>query len=111
LIRDKLTAKCEEVGVRVVFQTSTYRSQRCFQCGWVRKVNRKGKVFECKNCGHLIDADLNAAQNHSITLPDVPNTFRNHKLNVVGFFWKPSGFFNYDGKELTVPASIKEKVC
>jgi transposase len=105
LIRDKLQKVCEENGVRLVLQTSVYRSQRCFNCGLVRKSNRKGKLYTCKTCGYESDADLNAAKNHAILLPELPFGLRNLKLNIKGFLWKETGVFNLDGTALTVPFS------
>lgn len=102
IIRDKMQALCQENGVRFVEQECTYRSQRCSVCGWVRKANRKAKVFTCNSCGHRSDADLNAAMNHEQDLPDVPVTLRRAGLNRAGFFWKPDGFFTVAGQELGV---------
>ena len=107
LIRDKFVSRCEEVGVPLKLQSSTYRSQRCFNCGWVQKKNRKSKEFCCAKCEHHSDADLNAAKNHSIELPDVPSSLRKLKLNRKGFYWKPDGFFYLTGEELAVPPSQK----
>jgi transposase len=101
LIRDKFIKNCEESGVQIKLQSSTYRSQRCFNCGWVQRTNRKGKKFCCKRCKHQSDADLNAAKNHSIELPDVPRQLRIKKLNKKGFYWEPDGF-TLDGEKLTV---------
>jgi transposase len=110
LIRDKLTRVCEESGVQIVLQSSTYRSQRCFCCGWVQKRNRKSgsKEFHCRHCGHQTDADLNAAKNHSIKLPDVSFALRKLKLNRKGFFWNPEGFMTSTGEDLTVLLSQKK---
>lgn len=110
LIRDKLTRRCEEAGVQIASQSSTYRSQRCFSCGWVQKRNRKSgsKNFLCKHCGHQSDADLNAAKNHSIELPDVPFSLSRLKLNRKGFYWNPNGFKTITGEDLTVPLSRKK---
>jgi len=105
LIRDKLEKVAEEEGFCIFLQSSTYRSQRCSQCGLVRKANRKGKLYECKNCGLKIDADLNAAINHAEKLPDVPIVLRKLNLNHKGFFWKPKGFYALTGEALTVPFS------
>ncbi len=60
-IRKKVEAVCEELGVQVIPQSSTYRSQRCSGdgCGFVYKRNRKKKEYACSNCGLIIDADLN----------------------------------------------------
>ena len=107
-IRDKILSTCEELGVRVIQQDSTYRSQRCSRCGTVRKANRKGKVYLCKNCGLEIDADLNAAKNHEQDLPKIPKALRELRRNLgSGFLWKPEGFFELTGEELTVPLSEK----
>ena len=51
VIVDKLKSLCEISGVHVHEENSTYMSQRCSGCGMVRKANRKGKVYKCKNCG------------------------------------------------------------
>jgi len=105
-IRDTIIRTCEQLGVQVVEQSCAYRSQRCNQCGQVRKSNRKAKLYDCKNCGFTCDADLNAAKNHEIDLPDVPRGFLGQKLNLGnGFFWKSTGFSTFDGAEIRVPCS------
>jgi transposase len=107
-IRDKVISRAKEHDVRVVLQDCTYRSQRCSCCGSVRKTNRKGKKYECKNCGNTMDADLNAAKNHEIYLPPLPWWIRSKKLNIKdGFFWNPNGIFNFDREALTVPLPEK----
>jgi transposase len=101
LIRDKVICICETNGVHFVEQSSTYKSQRCFSCGNVRKSNRKGRVYECKNCGNIDDADHNAALNHSINLPEIPYDFRKLNLNRKdGFIWNLEGVFDLDGRRL-----------
>lgn len=106
-IRDKLSRVAEENEVRFILQESAFRSQRCSCCGNVRKSNRKGKVYSCKRCGNTMDADLNAAKNHEIDLPDVSYSLRKSGLNKKdGFLWTPNGFFNLDGSELIVPISL-----
>ena len=41
-----------------------YTSQRCSCCGYVAKSNRTSQSrFECLNCGHAENADINAARN------------------------------------------------
>ena len=99
--RDKVEDLGERHGVHVVFQGSTYASQRCSSCGMVRKANRKRKVYECRHCGSIMDADHNAALNHSIDLPEVPWTLRVRNLNRgKGFFWNLDGFFDCEGRSL-----------
>lgn len=104
LIRDKIKRKAQEEKVSIVEQDCAYRSQRCFQCGNVRKANRKGKLYICKNCGYAADADQNAALNHTIALYPISWYFRNQRNNLGnGFFWKPEGLFTFDGVEFRVP--------
>lgn len=107
-IRDKLKAKAEEQEVLVTEQSSTYRSQRCCNCGLVRKANRKGKLYSCKSCGAQSDADWNAAKNHEYDLPEISWSLRSLRKNLdPGFLWLESGIFNVDGSELTVSDSKK----
>lgn len=112
LIRDKVKRLAEEAEVPLILQDSTYKSQKCSnpKCGLVRKANRKGKLYHCKNCGLEIDADLNASLNHSQNLQPIDFRLRGKGLNKGGgFFWKSEGLFNLDGSELRVPDSDKKE--
>ena len=110
-IRDKIKRRCEELEVPVVEQSCAYRSQRCSNCGLVRKANRKGKVYSCKGCGSELDADLNASLNHKQDLTPVPFAFFGQKLNLgEGFYWKPDGFYKSDGSELIVQSSQQRNI-
>ena len=86
LIRSKLNSLCEDCGASLLLQTNAYRSQRYSKCGFVHKLNRKKgtKQFICVNCGNTIDADLNAALNHSVNLPPL---IRGGLDNENGEFW------------------------
>lgn len=109
LIRDKIKRCCEELEVPVVEQDSSYRSQRCSNCGIVRKANRKGKEYRCKHCGFESDSDLNAAKNHLANLPIIDWTLRGQKYNLGnGFYWRESGLTTFDGQELRVPDSPRK---
>lgn len=108
-IEKAIEKKCEQDGVLLVYQNSIYRSQRCYNCGFVRKANRCGKLYKCKGCGTHLDADLNGAKNHALDLPNLPVSLQHLKLNRKGFYWKPDGLFNLDGSELRVPNSQKEE--
>jgi hypothetical protein len=99
IIRDKIRSHCEVNGVHFTLQSCTYRSQRCSQCGLVRKSNRKGKVYVC-SCGYSDDADFNASCNHEQTLPDIPIKLRKLNLNRKGFYWKETGFYDLTGMSL-----------
>jgi hypothetical protein len=105
-IEDKIQSDCEIYGVHFVLQSPTYRSQRCNSCGYVHKSNRRngGLLFECKGCGHVDDADSNAAKNHAVDLPSIGVDMRRLQLNRVGFYWTPSGLVGINGKDLAVPS-------
>ena len=106
-IRDKVASRCELENVSMVYDSSTYYSQRCHVCGLVLKSQRKKKVYSCKNCGWEGDADYNSASNHQQNLPDVTG-LRNLKLNVKGFYWRTTGAFTLGGERLQVPLRGEE---
>ncbi len=87
VIFDKLEDMCSTTGVQLERVNSTYTSQRCSQCGWVRKSNRHGSRFKCKSCSYEYDADLNASINIALELPCISKTQRLSKMNRVGFYW------------------------
>jgi len=88
IIFDKINSICETSGVHVEQIECSYTSQRCSQCGWVRKANRVGKLFTCNKCNYAIDADLNAAKNISLYLRKLDiRKIRQTKLNLKGFYW------------------------
>jgi transposase len=107
-IRDKVISVCELNGVHLTEQKSTYRSQRCSGCGMVRKANRKGKVYQCKSCGLVMDADVNASINISLNLPEIPYTLRQRQLNRAGFIWNEAGLFDLSGRSLESLPPVKD---
>jgi hypothetical protein len=102
IIRDGWQDFCLRNGVRFTEVESAYKSQRCFECGLVKKSNRKKKVYKCP-CGHVMDADLNSSKNQPLDLPEISYEFRKLKLNVKGFYWLESGIFDLSGVEIRVP--------
>jgi hypothetical protein len=57
-----------------------------------------------------MDADLNAAKNHSIYLPDI-RFLLGYKLNIKnGFFWNPNGVFDINGQEIRVPDLYQKRL-
>ena len=102
MIKDKLIRLGETEGFDLVEVPNEFRSQRCSSCGWVRKANRKGKMFKCSSCSFTHDADLNAASNLSLDLFKIPFWVRLKKINRNGFFWKPDGLFS-ESQECIVP--------
>lgn len=63
-VRDKLTFKLEERGIRYRRVQAAYSSQECAMCGFVHAGNRPSQAaFTCLTCGHTENADVNAARN------------------------------------------------
>ena len=98
-IVSKVEDCCKELGVLIHKVNPTYTSQRCSSCGWVRKRNRKGKVFKCSSCGFEHDADLNAAINISLPLLGITKQQRLRRANMAGFYWL------VEGQESIVPVT------
>jgi len=98
IIREKVLSLSEAEGFVLQEVDNTFRSQRCSQCGRVRKANRKGKTFLCDVCGYADDADRNAASNLALDLCEVPYWVRQSRMNRKGFYWFPDGLFT-DGHE------------
>ncbi len=110
LIEEKITRLLEENGVRLVLKAAIYKSQRCSKCGMVHYLNRKGKIFSCRNCENIDDADFNSASNNEIYLPEVPKWIVFSKLNKsIGFLWKSDGFYDLEGQELNESLITRKK--
>ncbi|KJF17502.1 RNA-guided endonuclease InsQ/TnpB family protein [Acidithrix ferrooxidans] len=61
-LNDKATNA--QVPVKVTSINPAYTSQRCSVCGHTMRKNRKSQaVFSCQSCGHIDNADVNAAKN------------------------------------------------
>lgn len=65
-LRLYLTYKSRLAGVPLVTVDPAYTSQRCYACGHTEKANRLTQdQFHCVGCGHVANADHNAALNIS----------------------------------------------
>jgi transposase len=104
LIKEKLERLSETEGFCVVEVPNKFRSQRCNQCGYVNKKNRKGKTFLCRSCGHTADADLNAAANLRLCLCEVPLWVFDQQINRTGFFWTEDAVIT---EEQVIPPNSK----
>ena len=63
-LREYLTYKAEERGIRVVAIDPRKTSQTCSCCRYVHRHNRKTQSrFVCRSCGFELNADLNASRN------------------------------------------------
>jgi len=64
MLRRRLTDKAATCAVTLVAVHSAYTSQRCAICGHTCPDNRESQaVFGCRACGHMANADVNAALN------------------------------------------------
>jgi len=88
---DILDGKAAYAGVQIRLLNPSYTSQRCSECGWTWKGNRKGKTFRCAKCGFTHDADLNASLNLSLNLVELPPKIHLKHPSRAGFYWKVSG--------------------
>ena len=62
-----LIYKAEEANKIIQEVNPQYTSQKCSSCGFVFSENRESQsIFNCKNCGFQINADLNASKNIQI---------------------------------------------
>lgn len=62
-LRRQLEYKTGWCGSRLVAVDPAYTSQTCSECGHVARENRKSQaVFSCVECGHTLNADVNAAR-------------------------------------------------
>ena len=63
MLRTQLTYKAAWAGRELVAVAPQHTSQTCSGCGALDKKARKGKWFNCLQCGLSLDADTNAAIN------------------------------------------------
>lgn len=62
-LREFIKNKCEQQDIPVIYADDNYPStKRCSKCGMIHDVHEE-KIYECPNCGLVIDRDLNAAIN------------------------------------------------
>ena len=60
----QLKYKLDWLGKFLLEVNPAYTSQRCTDCGYIAKANRKSQSsFCCQSCGHKDHADINAAKN------------------------------------------------
>jgi putative transposase len=58
-----LQYKLENVGKLLIKVNPKYTSQKCVKCDYIKRTNRNGNIFKCKNCGYETHSDLNASKN------------------------------------------------
>ena len=63
-LQQKIEYKSEVEGIKVRYVKAAYTSQKCSQCGYIDKENRKTQSeFICQSCSYKTGADYNASQN------------------------------------------------
>lgn len=62
-LQNMIEYKSKKYGVSVAYVEPQYTSQRCSRCGHIDSNNRKAKLFCCKNCATVENADVNAGFN------------------------------------------------
>jgi len=62
-LTQKLEYLAAKSGKKLYRVNPKYTSQTCSKCRHVDKNSRKGEKFICTNCGHIDDANLQAARN------------------------------------------------
>ena len=63
-LQAKLSRLSEEKGIITTEVQAAYTSQMCAHCGYTDKKNRQSQAkFKCLCCGHICNADVNAARN------------------------------------------------
>lgn len=102
-LKNILTSICNKNGVQITFIQPHYTSQTCPKCGNISKNNRTTQeLFECSECGHKNNADLNSATN-------IFNRFHEDVLRDKLLFKNKNGI--YEPKKLrkeTIKQSIED---
>ncbi len=63
-LRKKIAYKARLLGIPVIAVNPRNTSRTCHECGHCEKGNRQSQArFECQSCGHVSNADYNAARN------------------------------------------------
>ena len=60
-LKQKVIAVAAKSGALVYSVNPKHTSQECSQCGYKSPTNRDKEKFLCESCGHLADADIDAA--------------------------------------------------
>lgn len=77
-LQTKIKSKAEEHGIVVKEINPQYTSQRCSNCGYIDRRNRKSQAeFCCLQCNFSTNADYNASQN--IAVADIENIIKKAK--------------------------------
>ena len=81
-LQSKIMYKAKVEGIEVIKVNPRFTSKRCSKCGCIDVNNRDGKVnqgkFECVNCGHTENADINASKN--IAIPHIDEIIKNTEV-------------------------------
>jgi putative transposase len=61
--RERLINKGKMFGCDIRVVSETYTTSTCSNCGNINDKVKGNHIYKCKNCGLLIDRDINASRN------------------------------------------------
>ncbi len=61
--RQKLIARCKELGRNIIICREDYTSKTCGNCGFINRELGANKVYDCPQCKKIFDRDINGARN------------------------------------------------
>jgi len=62
-LQHQIEYKAKWEGIPVEYVSARNTSKTCSQCGFINKVLKYEREWQCPNCGAILDRDLNAARN------------------------------------------------
>ncbi|MEK6974271.1 MAG: transposase [Nanoarchaeota archaeon] len=72
-LQQMIEYKAKKLGIPIFYVEPQYTSQRCSRCGHIEEANRRGSLFQCKECGTVEDSGANAGFNiaylHKYSIP------------------------------------------
>ena len=63
MFQQRLQFKCEERGLSYLLVNEYLTSKTCSNCGAIKNDLGKSKTYDCKECGCVLDRDVNGARN------------------------------------------------
>ena len=60
---DRIIIKASQYGRTVLVQEESYTSKTCGNCGLLDNNLGANKIYHCRDCGRIVDRDVNGARN------------------------------------------------
>ena len=115
MLKQAIKRRCDKFGVKFTEIDPKYTSQMCCVCSHTVKENRHGSLFKCMNCGHVENADSQAATNIALVGSSYLKGYKRaisesyvhplerRQMDTSGRFFRP---FLLPGNEETRPKSL-----